>query len=71
MSAPLEGLRVIDFTRVLSGPSCTKATSRSSTGVAPLADSGMERKSSSDFRKPCERTMYSVSAISTTEPPEA
>jgi len=25
MSAPLEGLRVIDFTRVLSGPSCTKA----------------------------------------------
>lgn len=25
MGAPLEGLRVIDFTRVLSGPSCTKA----------------------------------------------
>jgi crotonobetainyl-CoA:carnitine CoA-transferase CaiB-like acyl-CoA transferase len=24
-SAPLEGLRVVDFTRVLSGPSCTKA----------------------------------------------
>jgi len=24
MSAPLEGLRVVDFTRVLSGPSCTK-----------------------------------------------
>jgi CoA:oxalate CoA-transferase len=25
MSAPLEGLRVVDFTRVLSGPGCTKA----------------------------------------------
>lgn len=25
MEAPLEGLRVIDFTRVLSGPGCTKA----------------------------------------------
>ena len=25
MNAPLEGLRVIDFTRVLSGPTCTKA----------------------------------------------
>jgi len=25
MNAPLEGLRVIDFTRVLSGPGCTKA----------------------------------------------
>lgn len=25
MSAPLQGLRVVDFTRVLSGPSCTKA----------------------------------------------
>jgi crotonobetainyl-CoA:carnitine CoA-transferase CaiB-like acyl-CoA transferase len=25
MSAPLEGLRVIDFSRVLAGPHCTKA----------------------------------------------
>jgi hypothetical protein len=30
----------------------------------------MARKSSSELRKPRERTMYSVSASSTTEPPD-
>ena len=57
--------------RRISGPSCTVATSRSSTGVAPDTASGTVRKSASDRRYPRDRTMYSASAISTTEPPAA
>ena len=53
----------------ISGPICTKATSLSITGVAPDTDTAIARKSSSDFKKPRERTMYCVSASSTTEPP--
>lgn len=36
--------------RRISGPTCTVATSRSSTGVAPVTESGMLRKSSSERR---------------------
>ena len=53
--------------RRISGPSWMVATSPSVTGTPPAAvRSGMARKSSSDFRKPRERTMYSASASSTT-----
>jgi hypothetical protein len=57
--------------RRISGPICSVATSRNSTGVAPDTANGIVRKSSSDFRKPRERTMYSASASSITDPPEA
>ena len=50
-------------------PGATAALGPDATGVALVTDKGMLRKSSSDRRYPRERTMYSASASSTTDPP--
>ncbi|MNS72686.1 hypothetical protein D3C72_1061060 [compost metagenome] len=56
--------------RRISGPSWMTATSPSRTGMpASLVTSGICRKSSSVFRYPLARTMYSASPSSSTEPP--
>ena len=55
--------------RRISGPYCTCANWPSVTGTPMRAASGIARKSSSVFRYPLARTMYSASPSSSTEPP--
>ena len=49
-SAPLEGLRVVDFTRVLAGPHCTKALrdlGANVTKIEPPAGDAVQKASTS------------------------